>query len=394
MIRNFSITYILTLTLVLIVIPDALLQTETIENLDNEYSVSEIQSIFSPWWEEDWEETVTGFRIMGSSFDLHTLHTLQHWKGTFPFSDYFFFCFDYFTDASQNAQFYKQEIELKYRVKRNHYISLFGYPYFDKKESDVGIRYSYEETPLDFIKLSILFENGPNNYTYKDRSQDSMRIYTRIPVLYSIDISVIKKETNRCIISFNIEPPYKIKYENSNGEIIYRERGEYSRISIKESYRQNSTRFGWSIDFLYKMKDYSPDTIIVKNPNISLRLIPRFFLVKSIGPFYDLHILYNSDFEEESFSKSISRRGFLMGIIRNFSNNSKIGLYYCNGRTRNTRMEKTRTDNRLLLSIEQRFNNKSRVGLNLGIELDSRDTSSGYLRRYDKLFLFLQHRIE
>ena len=53
---------------------------ETFEDLDPEYSISSVQANFLPWWQNDWEETITGFRVMGSSFDLHTIHTLQHWK--------------------------------------------------------------------------------------------------------------------------------------------------------------------------------------------------------------------------------------------------------------------------------------------------------------------------
>ncbi len=368
---------------------------KTMEDLDPEYCISKVQSNFLPWWEDEWEETVTGFRIMGSSFNLPTLHVLQHWKGTFPLNEHLSFSLDYFTDAGADSQFYKKEMELKCRFKGRNYIFLFGYPYYDKKESDVGIGYSFEETPLDFIRFSILFENTPNNYMFKDRNKDSMRIYKKIPLLYSIEISVIKKEKNRLILSYNIGPLHSASYENKDGEILFRTEGEKSDISVKHRYYSaDSSEWGWNISFLYNKKNYCSSGGGIDSSFEYARIIQYIYLNKKIKPLYNLLLQFNRDLEEKTISTGINRRAILLGIIRNFSTHSKVGLLYCNGKTNHISMEKIRKDNRLILIAEHRLRNKARLGFKLGIELDTRDTTHGHLGRYDKIFFFFQYPIK
>lgn len=369
-------------------------EAKTFEDLDPEYCISEVQADFPPWWEEEWEETVTGFRIRGSSFDLHTLHTLQHWKGRFPFNEYFLFAFNYFTDAGVDSQFYRREIELKYRIRRNNYISLFGFPYYDKKESDIGIRFSIEETPFDFVKFSILFENAPNNYTFKDRDMDSMRIYKKQPILYSFDISIIRREPSRLIISYNMEPENSANYENRDKKILYKTESEKSDISMTYRYSfADTSKLGGGLKFFYMKKRYLSPEGVIDSTRKYVRFNPYIYLNKSINPFYNLIIIYNSELEDKPYPTSIKRKAILLGIVRNFSTHSKLGLSYCNGITDYVMNGKKRRDNRLILSAEHRFRNKAEVGLNLGLELDTRDTTHGWLGRYDKLFLFLQYPI-
>ncbi len=368
--------------------------TKPIEDLDSEYCISQVQSEFLPWWEDEWEETVTGFRIRASSFDIHTLHTLQHWKGRFPFNDYFLFSFNYFTDADADSQFYKREMELKFRIKKKHYLSLFGYPYYDKKESDMGIRYSFEETPFDFFRFSITFENAPNNYTFKNRNMDSMRIYKKRPILYSLDISIIKKAKNRLILSYSIEPPFCANYENKNREILNKTEGEKSSFSIKvTSILADSSEWGWKFDLLYMKNKFLSHSGVSDSTCKGVYLRPTIYLNKKINPLYNLFILYNYNLEKKSRSMNKIRRTLLLGIIRNFSTHSKIGLSYCHGTMDDILTDKLKKDNRLICSAEHRFKNNARVGINLGVELDTRDVTHGSLGRYDKLFLFIQYPI-
>ncbi len=385
---------IIALILTFIFLPSSLSKAKTFEDIEPEYCISNVQATFPPWWEDEWRETLTGFRIRGSSFDLPTLHILQHWKGRFPFNDFFFFSFNYFTDADEDSQFYKQEMEFKCKVKGKNYVSLFGYPYYDKKQSDIGIRYSFEETPFDFIKLSILFENAPNNYTFKNRDMDSMKIYKKQPILYSLDISIIKKEKNKLIISYNIGQPYCADYESRNGNILFKSEGEKSAIVIKNRYYfSDSSEFGWNISFQYDKKNYLSSEGVLDSTCKYVHLSKRIYINKRITSFYNLILDYNSDLEEKTHSLSIMRRVFLIGIVRNFHSHSKIGLSYCNGLTDNIIEDMIRKDNRLILSAEHRFKNRARLGMNLGIELDTRDVTHGWMGRYDKVFLFLQYPI-
>ncbi len=386
---------IIALILIFFFLPSSLSKAKTFEDIEPEYCISYVQAIFLPWWEDEWEETLTGFRIRGSSFDLPTLHILQHWKGRIPFNDLLFFSFNYFTDADEDSQFYKQEMELKWRIKGRNYISLFGYPYYDKKQSDIGIRYSFEETPFDFIKLSILFENAPNNYTFKNRDMDSMRIYEELPIQFSLDASIIKKANTKLIISYNYEFPYSANYENQDGEILNKTKGERSDISIEvNSIFSDSSRWGWKIDFSYKKKKYLSHSGNLDSISKSTRIRPNIYLDKRINRLYNLIMLYNYDHEQNGRSVNITRKTFLLGIVRNFHSHSKIGLSYCNGLTDNIIEDMIRKDNRLILSAEHRFKNKARLGMNLGIELDTRDVTHGLLGRYDKLFFFLQYPIK
>ncbi|MCK4575790.1 hypothetical protein KAU34_05250 [candidate division WOR-3 bacterium] len=383
--------------IITIVVFSSFLYCKLIEELDSEYSISSVQAEFPPWWEDEWEETITGFRIRGSSFDLNTLHTLQHWKGRFPFNDCVFFSFNYFTDADADSQNYEREIELMWRVKGNHYLSLFGYPYYDKEESDIGIRYSYEETPFDFVRLSLLFENAPNNYTFKEKDMDSMRIYTQFPIQFSLDISVIKKERNRLILSYNYGFPYRATYENEDAEILYKTDGESSNISIQYKYIfADSCEWGWGCNFLYSNKRYLSPIEQIDSLCSGIRLRRYFYLVeKSASPLH-LFLKLNYDLEEtiQLFTESVERSTFLIGIKTNFWQHSRVSLSYSRGIMNNISTNKVRRDNRLILSAEHKFRNKALVGMNLGIELDTRDTIHGYLGRYDKLFLFIQYFIK
>jgi len=367
-------------------------EAKTIENLDPEYCISELQQQFPMLWEEQWEETITGFRIRGASFDLHTLHILQHWKGQFSFSNYFLFCFNYFTDANENSQFSYQELELKFKLRNRNFISLFGYPFYDKKESDIGVRFSYEDTPLDYIRLSTLLENAPNNYTFKGRDQDSMRIYSHIPILFSLDISLIKKQRQKLIISYNIEKPYRANYEDQNGEVLNRTEGQKSNIFIKHRYLlPDSAVLSWNIGFEYNKEDYFSSKNVFDSTIQYVRLRTGMYAYKRISSSFSLTMRYDSDLEEQSQLSSAKRKAILIGIERHFGGHSSIGLNYCNGYTRKIFEDKTRRDNRLILTADHKFKNKARVGMNLGIEIDSRDVANTWFRRYDKLFLFLQY---
>jgi hypothetical protein len=368
---------------------------EIFEDLDSEYCISSVQADFLPSWEREWEKTVTGFRIMGSSFDLHTIHTLQHWKGRFPFNDFFLFSFNYFDDADYKSQFFEKELELKWRVRGKNFISLFGYPYYDKKESDIGIRYSFEETPLDFIRFSLLFENAPNNYTFKDRDRDSMRIYKKIPILFSFDISLIERQKNNLILTYSLCPSFSANYEDRNGNILYNTKGENCNIKIKQSFfYDNSSQLGWRIEFIHNRKKFFSSEDEIDSSITYTLLKPEFHLTKAFNSHYTMLFLFRYNLEQKTKSSNVDRTTFLFGILRNFSTRSRVGLSYCNGTTKYYVDNKKRKDNRLILYTEHRFKNRSMVGMNLGIELDSRDTSHGWLGRYDKLFLFIQYPIE
>ncbi|TET21074.1 MAG: hypothetical protein E3J78_04380 [Candidatus Cloacimonadota bacterium] len=364
------------------------------EELDPEYSISSMQAQFLPWWEDEWEEMTTGFRILGSSYDLHTLHILQHWKGRFPLHERFFISFNYFTDANVDSQFYEREIELKWRFHKRHHLSAFGYPYYDKKQSDIGIRYSYEETPIDFIRLSLTFENAPNNYSYKDRNEDSMRIYQQKPIKLAFDVSAIMKENHRFILSYAVMLPYRATYENKDGEILYGIKGNSSDIDIKHKiFFADSCVWGWGMHFLFiDNKHLSPEGFI-ESVEKRTRFKPYIFLdERSSSP---LHLVarFSYDLEQNltSTGESIERRSFLLGIKTNFWTKSKIIVSYCNGNTHYISEERKRRDNRIILTAVHKFKNSAHIGTNIGIDIDSRDTYRGYLGRYDKLFIFLQY---
>lgn len=368
-----------------------LMSAQIFEDLDPEYSISSVQADFFPSWDREWERTVTGFRLMGSSFDLHTIHTLQHWKGRFPFNDFFIFSFNYFEDADYESQFFEKELELKWKIRGGNYLSLFGYPYYDKKESDIGIRYSFEETPLDFIRFSLLFENAPNNYTFKNRDMDSMRIYKKIPIIFSFALSLIERQKNNLTLSYSLCPSYSANYEDRNGTILYSTKGEKCNIRIKHRFvYDNSSELGWRIEFVYNRKRLLYSESEIDSIITYTRLKPEFHLTKTLNSLYSMLFLFRYNLEQDTKSTNVDRTTFLLGILRNFSTHSKIGLSYCNGTT-NYFDDKKRKDNRLILSAEHRFKNKSMVGMNLGIELDSRDTTHGWLGGYDKLFFFIQY---
>ncbi|OQX54489.1 MAG: hypothetical protein B5M53_05810 [Candidatus Cloacimonas sp. 4484_209] len=379
-------------TIIFILSYQILLKAKTIEDLDPEYSIGELQQSFPLIWERQWDETVTGFRIRGASFDLHTLHILQHWKGQFPFNNYILFCLNYFTDADEKNQFYAREFELKLKTNGKHYISIFGYPNYDKKQSDVGIRLSYEENPLDFVKFSILWENAPNNYTFKGRDQDSMRIYSRIPVMLSLDISIIKKQNNRMIISFNIEKPYKAQYENKSGNILNIVKGQKSNILIKHFYLfSDSTLLLWKTNFSFNKKNFLSAVSILDSTVQYCRLKSELAFYKKLNHSISLILRLNSDLEERYPEVGVMRKSFLIGLAKKFHLQSKVGLDYCHGNTNKITEDKKRKDNRLILSAYHKFVNKTMVGMNLGIELDSKDVKNTWLGRYDKLFLFIQY---
>lgn len=380
----FTITFILSYQI--------LLKAKTIEDLDPEYSIGELQQSFPLIWERHWDETVTGFRIRGASFDLHTLHILQHWKGQFPFNNYILFCLNYFTDADEKNQFYAREFELKLKTNGKHYISIFGYPDYDKKQSDVGIRLSYEENPLDFVKFSILWENAPNNYTFKGRDQDSMRIYSRLPVILSLDISIIKKQNNRMIFSFNIEKPYEAQYENKSGNILNIVKGQKSNILIKHFYLfSDSTLLLWKTNFSFNKKNFLSAVSILDSMVQYCRLKSELAFYKKLNHSISLILRLNSDLEERYPEVGVMRKSFLIGLAKKFHLQSKVGLDYCHGNTNKITEDKKRKDNRLILSAYHKFVNKTMVGMNLGIELDSKDVKNTWLGRYDKLFLFIQY---
>ena len=380
----FTITFILSYQI--------LLKAKTIEDLDPEYSIGELQQSFPLIWERQWDETVTGFRIRGASFDLHTLHILQHWKGQFPFNNYILFCLNYFTDADEKNQFYAREFELKLKTNGKHYISIFGYPDYDKKQSDVGIRLSYEENPLDFVKFSILWENAPNNYTFKGRDQDSMRIYSRLPVILSLDISIIKKQNNRMIFSFNIEKPYEAQYENKSGNILNIVKGQKSNILIKHFYLfSDSTLLLWKTNFSFNKKNFLSAVSILDSMVQYCRLKSELAFYKKLNHSISLILRLNSDLEERYPEVGVMRKSFLIGLAKKFHLQSKVGLDYCHGNTNKITEDKKRKDNRLILSAYHKFVNKTMVGMNLGIELDSKDVKNTWLGRYDKLFLFIQY---
>jgi hypothetical protein len=364
------------------------------EDLDPEYNISSIQSQFPPWWEDDWEETVTGFRIMGSSFDLHTLHILQHYKGQFPFTDYFLFSYDYLTDAAVDSEFTNREIAFKYRFSGNHFVSVYGFPYFDKKQSDIGIRYSFEKTPFDLVRFSVLFEDAFNNYTLKDRDEDSMRIYTTKPVRICFDVSVIKGQRHRFLLAFDLGLPYRISCEDSDGSVRYRMSGNSSQISVMHKmFFADSGEWGWGIDFLNSLDEYFTATDSFTRADYMARFKPYIFIdERSESP---LHLFarlqYDLDEHLHEINESISRTTFFVGVKTNFWSHSKLILAYCRGSSRYFDEARTRRDNRLIFFADHGFENGARLGMNLGIDIDSRDTAHGVLGRYDKLFCFLQY---
>lgn len=373
-----------------------LLSAKLFEDLDAEYSISSIQSTFPPWWEDDWEEIVTGFRIMGSSFDLHTLHVLQHWKGQFPLSNHFLFAYDYFTDAAVDSQFNRREVEFKYRFSGKNHISAFGFPCFDKKQSDVGIRYAYEKTPVDFVRFSLLFENAFNNYTFKDRDQDSMRIYTMRPIRICFDVSVIKGQRHRFLLAYSLGLPYRISYENSDASILYKMKGDSSAVSITHKvFFADSGQWGWGIDFIASTSERHTHHDSLITSSSGTRFKPYIFLdERSASPLHlTTRLTYDLEEHANGINQSISRTTFFIGVKTNFWSHSKLMLAYCRGSSRYYTEERTRRDNRLILFADHRFSNGARLGMNLGLEIDSRDTTHGVLGRYDKLFFFLQYPI-
>ena len=383
------------LVLCLWAFPSALC-AQLFEDLDSEYHISSVQSMFPPWWEDDWEETVTGFRIMGSSFDLHTLHVLQHWKGQFPFSDNLLFKYDYYTDATVDSQFYNREIGLKYRFSGNNHISAFGFPYFDKKQSDVGIRYSYETTPFDFVSFSLLFEDAFNNYTFKDRDEDSMRLHTKKPIWILFDVSVIKEERHRFLLSYHMGLPYRISYKDRDGSLLYKIDGNASTIPVKHKVAfADSGQWGWGVDFCYALeKYYTPDDALM-SVDKKIRFKPSIFIdERSASPLHlTARLQYDLEEHLNDLNESIARRTFFVGIKTNFWVYSKLMLAYCNGLSHYISEDRTRRDNRLILFADHRFENGARLGMNFGLDIDSKDTRRGVLGRYDKVFFFLQYPI-
>ncbi len=395
MYNKLTVSHILVMFLLLRLTFDAEVsskESETFEDLDPEYCVSQLQQRFPPVWEDQWAEITTGFRIRGASFDLHTLHILQHWKGQFPLSDYFLFCFNYFSDANENSQFYNNELELKFKAFEKINFSLFGYPFYDKKESDAGIRLSYEDSPLDFVRISVLMENAPNNYTFKGRDEDSMRIYSSLPILFSLDISIIRKQSQRFIVSYNIEKPYRANYENESGKVLNIKEGQKSNIAIKHRYLfPDSTILSWNINFEYNKEDYLSGEGTFDSTKQCVRLRTGMYAYKSISESFGLTMQYDSDLQEKHPFPSVKRKAILIGIERHFGGHSNIGINYCNGIGRLIFENKKRKDNRLILFADHKFKNKARAGMNLGIELDSRDVTQTWSGRYDKVFLFLQY---
>jgi hypothetical protein len=370
------------------------LHCQLFEDLDPEYNISSIQSTFPPWWEDDWEETVTGFRIMGSSFDLHTLHVLQHWKGQLPFTDYLLFTYDYFTDAAVDSELTNREIAFKYRFSPKHYVSLYGFPYFDKKQSDIGIRYSFEQTPFDLVRLSVLFEDAFNNYTFKDRDEDSMRIYTTKPIRVCFDVSVIKGQRHRFLLSYDLGLPYRVSCEDRDGSVRYRMSGKSSALSvIHKMFFADSGEWGWGIDFLGTIDDYFTPADSFTRSNYRIRFKPYIFIdERSESPLHlTTRLQYDLDEHWHAMNESISRTTFFVGIKTNLWSHSKLMLAYCRGSSRYFDEERTRRDNRLIFFADHRFENGARLGMNFGIDIDSRDTTHGVLGRYDKLFCFLQY---
>jgi hypothetical protein len=372
------------------------LKSKLIEELDSEYSISSIQSVFPPWWDLEWEETVTGFRIRGSSYDLHTLHTLQHWKGRFELTRSLFFTFDYFTDASADSQFEEREFGFIWRIKGKHHLTLFGYPYYDKKESDIGIRYSFEESPLDFFGFSFVFLNAPNNYTFKDRDRDSMRLYEKRPFLLSLDISLIKLQRNRMKLSYDIELPSKARYENRDGEVLFRTEAQSSRISItQKAFFADSGEWGWGILYSISDKDFRTPEGVLDTSVYHTRFRRYLYLVeKSRSPLH-LFLHYYRECEETYLhtDESVERSALLVGIKTNYWRFSRVSFSYCRGSTHDLSAAKTRRNNRIILAAEHRFKNHARIGMNLGIEIDSRDIRDGLLGGYDKTFFYLQYPI-
>lgn len=370
------------------------LSGQLFEDLDPEYCISSVQSLFPPWWEDDWEETVTGFRIMGSSFDLHTLHVLQHWKGQLLLSDNVLFAYDYLTDAAVDSQWSHREVEFKYRFSGGNHISAFGFPYFDKKQSDIGIRYSFERTPFDFVRFSLLFEDAFNNYTFKDRDEDSMRIHTRKPIHVCFDVSVIKGERHRFLLSYDLGLPYRISCEDQDGSIRYRVRGSSSAIAIKHKvYFADSGQWGWGVDFLSSLDEYFSGADTLMSIDDRTRFKPYVFIdERSASPLHlTARLQYDLEEHLDGERESIGRTIFLIGIKTNFWTHSKLMLAYCRGSSRYYTQARTRRDNRLILFADHRFVNGARLGMNLGIDIDSRDTTAGLLGRYDKVFFFLSY---
>lgn len=389
--------FILIPLMLLLTLSSSLLNGKLIEELDSEYSISSIQSGFSPWWNLEWEETLIGFRIRGSSFDLHTLHTLQHWKGRFELTRSLFFTFDYFTDAHADSQFNKREFGFIWKVRGKHHLSLFGYPYYDKKESDIGIRYSFEESPFDFFRCSFIYHNAPNNYTYKDRDTDSMRLYEKYPLEGGIDISIIKKEKHRVVLSYYLTVPSKARYENRDGEILFKTEGQSSNISItQKAFFADSGEWGWGIDYHLSKNDYRSPSGPIDSSVHHTRFRRYLYLVERSSSPLHLYLHYYRDLEEifSPINEGIERSAFLVGIKTNFWRTSRVSLSYCRGSTHNIATEKTRRNNRIILSGEHRFKNNARIGTNLGIEIDARDVRQGLLGGYDKAFFYLQYPIK
>ncbi len=126
-----------------------------------------------PDLDDEWYETTNGLRIMSGSMGLDFLYLLAELRIQQPVHQYLVVNYQLKQEEFYAIKPIRQEVEVQFHILGPYIFSLFGFPTYDKRVSEIGAALRIGKDPWNYIRFSYL-EQGPY-YNEKNFEEDEYR---------------------------------------------------------------------------------------------------------------------------------------------------------------------------------------------------------------------------